>query len=83
MQSCWPPKYLAVCTIFKGETSLRFFTYYNHESFPVYFGLVDWQCKSISMLPQKFSSEYPFSTLIVKVFTLQYFAVHGMLLTVG
>ena len=32
----------------------------NRECFPTNYGLVDWQCKSTSMLPQKFSHEWQF-----------------------
>ena len=39
----------------------------NCKCFPTNYGLVDWQCKSTSMLPQKFSSEWHFYTLTMKV----------------
>ena len=35
----------------------------NRKCFPMNYGLVDWQCKSTSMLPQKFSCEWKFCTL--------------------
>ena len=44
---------------------------------PMNYGLVDWQCKSTSMLAQKFSREWQFCTLTVKVFPLKSFAVYG------
>ena len=40
----------------------------NHESFPTNYGLVNWQYKSTSMLPQKFYSKHSFSTLNAKIF---------------
>ena len=61
----------------------RFFTQsrtsLNRESFPVNYGLFDWQCKSTSMLARKFSHERKFCTLTAKVFPLESFAVYGIL----
>lgn len=36
---------------------------FNHETFPMNYGLIDWWYKSTSMLPWMFSSKWPFSTL--------------------
>ena len=49
----------------------------NRECFPMNYGLVDWQCKSTSMLPLKFSRKWKFCTLTVKVFSLESFAVYS------
>ena len=60
--------------MFEGEThgfSL------NRECFPMIYGLIDWQCKSTSMLLQKFSREWQFCALTAKVFPLKSFAVYS------
>ena len=49
----------------------------NRECFPTNYGLVDWQCKSTSMLARKFSCEWQFCALTAKVFPLESFAIYG------
>ena len=51
----------------------------NRECFPTIanYGLVNWQCKSTSMLEQKFSYKWEFCALTMKVFPLESFAVYG------
>ena len=60
--------------MFEGENFLGFCGFsLNFECFPMNYGLVNWQCKSIiSMLAQKFSCEWQFCTLTMKVFPLVY-----------
>ena len=67
--------YTAKCS--RGKTFAVFHSIVN--VFPlISYGLVDWQCKSTSMLLQKFSREWQFCTLTVKVFPLESFAVYGI-----
>ena len=75
--------------MFEGENFHVFCSFsLNRECFPTNYGLVDWQCKSTSMLLQKFSNEWKFCTLTVKVlpytvvlflqlyFNVNYVAIH-------
>ena len=61
------------------EENFRGFCGYslNHKCFAMNYGLVDWQCKSTSMLAQKFSCEWKFCTLTMKVFPLESFAIYS------
>ena len=66
--------------MFEGENFCGFHGFsLNRKFFPTNYGLVNWQCKSTSMLLQKFSRKWQFCTLTVKVFPLESFAVYGML----
>ena len=50
----------------------------NRECFTTNYGPVDWQCKSTSMLAQKFFRKWQFCTLTAKVFPLESFAIYGI-----
>ena len=64
--------------MFEGQNFRGFRAFsFNRKCFPTNYGFVDRQCKSTSMLLQKFSSEWKFCTLTVKVFPLESFAVYS------
>ena len=65
--------------MFEGENFRSFHGFsLNRKCFPMNYGLVNWQCKSTSMLVRKFSCEWQFCTLSTKVFPLESFAVYGI-----
>ena len=63
--------------MFEGETFVVFAVFTQSRMFTLNYDLVDWQCKSTSMLSQKFSHEWQFCILTAKVFSLERFAVYG------
>ena len=62
--------------MYEGGNFCRFSL--NRGCIPTNYGLVDWQCKSTSMLPQKFSPNWKVCTLTAKVFPLEIFIVYSI-----